>query len=175
MFDVGTPVWIKGTVVRFERINPHVMFTLEQKGDDGQVRLWTVEGPGLNSFTRAGLGADFLEAGDVIEVCGFGFKEEVARRPIADSGRTRPWLHGHVLVMSDERMRLFGGYGRLENCVRPDDRVEPWLEFLGADERGRNAWCSSRVFVGVPSVASQAFVDEVSRRMANPCPPLAER
>src|SRR5687768_8152301 len=77
MFDIGKPAWVKGTVVELRPVNPHVMIELEQKGDDGQVHRLTVEGPGLNTFTRAGYGPDFLQVGDVIEACGFGFKEEI--------------------------------------------------------------------------------------------------
>src|SRR5688572_12493085 len=80
MFDLGKPIWIKGTVVSFELINPHVLFTLEERQSDGQVRLWKVEGSGLNSFKRRGLGQDFLQPGEELEVCGFGFKEEVLAR-----------------------------------------------------------------------------------------------
>ena len=171
MFDIGKPVWIEGTVVRFDLMNPHVMFTLEQATDDGQTRQWTVENSGLNTFTRRGLGADYLQAGDVIQVCGFDFKEEVlARARPTDAGRPRSFLHGHVLVMSDGQMRLFGGYGKLQNCIRPDDRIDSWLNFLNTDERAHAVWCNSRVSANFPLIASQAFVDEVDRRMTTACP-----
>lgn len=177
MFDIGKPIWVKGTVVGFEPVNPHVMFALEQKGDDGQVQRWTVEGPGLNSFTRAGHGADFLQIGDVVEVCGFDFKEEVlARNSGPDARRSaRAFVHGQVLVMADGQMRLFGGYGKLENCIRPDDQIQAWLNFLKTDQRARQAWCNSRVFANFPSLPPRAFVDEINRLMANPCAPLAQR
>ncbi len=101
MFDIGKPAWVKGTVVALKPVNPHVMIELEQKGDDGQVQRLTVEGPGLNSFTRAGYGPDFVQVGDVIEACGFGLKEEVLARNAgrAALGSARPVFHGHVLVM----------------------------------------------------------------------------
>jgi hypothetical protein len=172
MFDIGKPIWIKGTVVRFDLINPHVMFTLQQTTDDGRIQQWTVEGSGLNTFTRRGLGADYLQAGDVVEVCGFDFKEDVlARARPAEAGRPRSFLHGHVLVMSDEQLRLFGGYGKLQNCIRRADRVESWLNFLNTDERARAGWCNSRVAANFPLIASQAFVDEIDRRMTTACPP----
>lgn len=176
MFDIGKPIWIKGTIVRFERVNPHVLFTLEQTQDDGQLRHWTIEGPGLNSFNRAGLGDDFVRPGDVVEVCGFGFKDEVLARNagLDPRGRARPGLHGHVLVMAGGRMRLFGGYGKIDNCVRPDDDAQIWLAFLNTDARARNAWCNGRNFLGFPSLAPKPFVDEVDRRLTNPCPQPAK-
>jgi len=177
LFDIGRPIWVKGTVVSFELINPHVMVGLEQKRDDGQVQRWTVEGSGLNTFTRAGHGADFLQVGDVIEVCGFAFKEEILARNSGLDGRgsVRPSIHGQVMVMSDGQMRLFGGYGKLENCIRPDDPIQAWVDFLNTDPRARGVWCGSRGFTNFPSLPAPSFVNEINRLMANPCPPLAPR
>jgi hypothetical protein len=77
--------------------------------------------------------------------------------------------------MPGGNLRLFGGYGKPENCVRPGDQVPAWVEFVNTDQRAREAWCTSRVFGNFPSLPPQAFVDEVSRLMANPCPPLAPK
>ena len=41
-FDVSAPLWIKGTVVRFERVNPHSLIFVDAKLPDGQVRRWAV-------------------------------------------------------------------------------------------------------------------------------------
>ncbi|HEX7080428.1 MAG TPA: DUF6152 family protein [Gammaproteobacteria bacterium] len=75
MFDIGKPIWIEGTVVRFDAVNPHVLFTLERELGDGQVERWTVEGSGLRAFTL--MGGDRLQPGEVVEVCRFDLKEEV--------------------------------------------------------------------------------------------------
>ena len=173
MFDLGKPIWIKGTVVSFEPVNPHVLFTLEERQSDGQVRLWKVEGPGLNSFKRRGLGEDFLQPGEELEVCGFGFKEEVlARNGGLDANRmSRPGLHGHLLVSPDGQRRRFGGYGKLDNCVRPDDQVQDWVTFLNGDLESGRLWCRGRAFMNFPSLAPQAFVADVDRLLANPCLP----
>lgn len=173
MFDLGKPIWIKGTVVSFELINPHVVFTLEEKQSDGRVALWKVEGPGLNSFNRRGLGAEFLQPGEEIEVCGFGFKEEVLARNggLDASGMPRPGLHGYLLVSPDGQRQRFGGYGKLDNCVRPDDRVQDWVAFLTADPAAGVLWCRGRSFMNFPSLAPKAFLDDVDRLLANPCPP----
>jgi hypothetical protein len=40
-----TPIWVKGTVVAFERRNPHSIKTLEDRGEEGRVLRWAVEGP----------------------------------------------------------------------------------------------------------------------------------
>jgi len=99
MFDLATPIWIKGSVVRYDPVNPHALFALDVRKDDGQVQQWTVEGPSLNGLRRRGVPVDFLKVGDVIEVCGFPFKEDVLDR-VADARRvSQPFMHGHVLVI----------------------------------------------------------------------------
>lgn len=106
MIDVSVPVWVKGTVVRYEPINPHAMFELEETTDDGQRRRWTIEGPfpgrldRILSLNRMGADEPFLNAGDVIEVCGF--------YPKGESAPSRRYIHGHVLVMPDGRMQSWG-------------------------------------------------------------------
>jgi hypothetical protein len=170
MFDIGKPVWVKGTVVRFEPINPHIIFALDESTADGRARRWTIEGSGLNSFNRRGLGRDFLKAGDVIEVCGFALKEELARPEATAGNLSRPDIHGHVLIMPDGQMQIFGGYGKTENCIRPDDEISSWVDFLNGNNMARGVWCMRRFGASFPSVAPQAFVAEVNRLMANPCP-----
>src|SRR4029450_5980758 len=73
-FDTTTPLWVKGTVVRFDRVNPHSRIFLDQTKEDGQTQRWAVDGPAPNALARMGLGEDFLKAGDVLEVCGFALK-----------------------------------------------------------------------------------------------------
>ena len=46
MYDPSTPIWVKGTVVGFENVDPHTLTTLEARSQDGQVRRWAIEGPG---------------------------------------------------------------------------------------------------------------------------------
>jgi hypothetical protein len=75
-FDTTTGVTLKGTVVRFEQVNPHSFLFIEEKGEDGVARLWTIEGPNVNQLIRMGLGKDALKAGDVIETCGYILKEK---------------------------------------------------------------------------------------------------
>lgn len=112
MFDMSTHIWLKGTVVRYEPIDPHAIIELEERTEDGQVRRWTVEGPRLGRLERLSVDGDFVKAGDVIEVCGFFLKDDSSR----DSR-----VHGHVLVRPDGQKWQWGPYGRLERCVDPSD------------------------------------------------------
>ena len=129
-FDTTTPLWVKGTVVRFDLVNPHVRFFLDQRREDGQMQRWVVDGPPSNNLARMGIGPDLLKAGDVIEVCGFVLKEEfAAQRALAQansnpntlSGRA---LSGHLLVMPSGKRRYWSDYGVLHKCLNPGEDAE---------------------------------------------------
>jgi hypothetical protein len=172
MIDVSKPIWVKGTVVRYEPVSPHTMFELEVVRADGQLQRWTIEGPFPGRLQRIlavnGMRADedFLSAGDVIEVCGFYPKQGQA----TSSGADRPsYIHGHVLVMPDRRMETWGPYGKLDNCIRANDDASAWLDFVNADPLAQEFWCNSRRFVGIASTAPEGFVAEVDSRIATSC------
>jgi hypothetical protein len=178
MIDVSTSIWVKGTVVRYEAIHPHVMIELEERGEDGQTETWTIEGPIPGRLDRIlrlnGMDRDdpFLRVGDAIEVCGFIPKRRASRQDSSPStGRLpQPFIHGHVVVMPDGRMQTWGPYGKLDNCVRPNDQTQPWVDFLKSDQLAREFWCNSRSFVSVASTAPDGFVDEINGLIANlPC------
>jgi hypothetical protein len=167
MFDIARPIWITGTVVRYEAVNPHARIALDEKAPDGSVHRWVVEGPNLNRLRRMNVSDDFLKAGDTIEICGFPFKGET---PIPDApGAARPAMHAHMLVLPDGKMRLFGPYGKLANCIRPNDSARLWVEFLDRDPLAREVWCRSGNDVTASSRTPREFVDEIDRMIANPC------
>lgn len=126
-FDTTTPVWVKGTVVQFDRVNPHARFYLDQTRENGERQRWAVDGPPMNNLARMGIDQDFLKPGDVIEVCGFPLKDEVAsQRAILQSGSApnvlsgRP-MSGHLLVMPNGRRRFWSDYGVIEKCLLPGE------------------------------------------------------
>ena len=131
-FDVSTPLRIKGTVVRFERVNPHSQIFLDEKVSDGQMRRWAVDGPSTVQLERKQLDHAFLEAGEVIEVCGFALKPEVAARrhvAAADASAASPEprltgeiMNGTVLITADGKKRVWSDYGQLQKCVTPDEQ-----------------------------------------------------
>jgi hypothetical protein len=154
MVEISTPIWIKGSVVRYQPKHPHVMFTLEEREKDGRIQQWSVEGPNLARLHRMAVATDFLKPGDAIEVCGFVLKG--------------PWsspyfVHGHVLVMPDARMRHWGPYGKLDNCIRPDDRASKCSSEPDPCRR-RGATVGNMSC----SVAPAAVVDAINRQMATP-------
>ena len=170
MFDVQKSIWLKGTVVDYAPYNPHARITLEQQGADGRIQRWVVEGPNTNRLQRMHVDNNFLKPGDVIEVCGFPWRQEYAQPVTSDSGSpSRPAMHIHMLVMPDGHMRLFGPYGKLDNCIRPNDSTQAWVAFLNADPLGRQAWCNGLKLTSVPSTAPSGFVDAVKGSLANRC------
>jgi hypothetical protein len=132
-FDVSAPVRIKGTVVRFERVNPHSQIFVDEKLSDGRVRRWAVDGPSTVQLERKGLDQEFLKAGEAIEVCGFALKPEVAARrpaPKADGSSaassearlTGEIMNGTVLITADGKQRVWSDYGQLQKCVTADEQ-----------------------------------------------------
>ncbi|HVS24269.1 MAG TPA: DUF6152 family protein [Gammaproteobacteria bacterium] len=197
MYD-PTPVWVKGTVVRFEGINPHTITTLEERSEDGQVRRWAVEGPpqsaldrrrvveGPDQFLldRGGSDEDVPKVGDVIEVCAFPYKSaaELSRlfagvdfskrgQRLDSDGLPLQLVAGHLLVMPDGRKRLWEPHGLLSACMRStDDRRQSWLNLLNTNPGAHQAWCEQRTYSAVLSAASlTSFVDEINRSLADPC------
>jgi hypothetical protein len=127
-FDTALPLWVKGTVVRFERANPHSVIFLDQKLEDGQIHRWAVDGPAPVQLNRRGIGPDFLKVGDIVEVCGFATKTGVPServRPRADDtgpdssapSMSGQIMNGHVLVVPDGRRWFWADYGQLQKCV----------------------------------------------------------
>lgn len=166
--DLTAPVWVKGTVVRYEIGNPHTMIELDVTSADGQVVRWTMDGPIPGRAQRMGVDGSLLSRGDVIEACGFHYKSQVSAH--AETGAPLPpFMHAHLLVLPDGRMQPWGPYGKLNNCVRPTDKVQSWLDLLNNDAIARDLWCQPPR-TNVPTVAAaKPLGDEIDRRLAAPC------
>ncbi len=162
MIEISTPIWVRGTVAEFRAINPHVLFTMEGIGPDGQTQRWTIEGPNLARLARMHADETFLKPGDAVEVCGFALKKSVL-------STQKNFVHGHMLVMPDGHRRLFGPYGKLDNCFLPGDATAPWVAFLSTDPLGLQAWCGGLTYTRVPTVAPPEWVAGINRELKEPC------
>ena len=69
-FQMDQTSTIKGTVVDYELINPHVQITLKVEQEPGKTVDWNVEGVSLNMMVRAGFKKDSLKAGDTVSITG---------------------------------------------------------------------------------------------------------
>lgn len=174
MFALTSPVWVQGTVVRFDRVNPHSIVTVEETTDDGQVYRWAVEGPDLRRLDLRGIEQSFLEAGDIVRICAFPLR--VARPPstVADV-QSAQFVHGHILVTPDGQKLPWGSYGKLGECIRSDGDAErqAWLDYVNSDPHIRDQLCGERSASWLATEASKAFVkafvEEINGFLANPC------
>jgi hypothetical protein len=177
MFDVSTPIWVKGTVVRYEPISPHAMIELEERTADGRIQRWSVEGPfpgrlqRILSFHNMSAEQRLVKPGEVIEVCGFDLRADLRARGVstAPHDASVKFMHGHVIVMPDGHMQSWGPYGKLDNCVRPKDGAKTWGDFLNTEPLARDLWCSGRSNTKAASVAPKALVDEIDGLITNRC------
>jgi len=129
VFDVATPIRVKGTVVQFTWTNPHSAIIVEQKTADGATTRWALESSApIHVLERRGFTQDSFRVGDVIEACGFAPKRAFTS-PIEDSSReattSRPiWLDGADRVITARLLLTQRGpevhwshYGPLESCI----------------------------------------------------------
>ena len=167
-----SPIWIKGTVVRFDRTNPHSIITLEYRGDDGQVRRWAVEGPAQFQLDRMGIAEDFPRVGDVLQFCSFPYKpEHLARFQSKDSdGVPQQLIEGHVMVTSDGEKQIWDPHGLITACIGSSSNSrQSWLDFLNSNSRAREAWCQQRGWQANKSTTSRDLVEEIDSSIDKPC------
>ena len=62
-FDVNKPLTLRGTLVKWEMINPHSWFHINVKDAAGNDVLWMIEGGSPNQLIRLGVTKHTLTAG----------------------------------------------------------------------------------------------------------------
>ena len=62
-FDANKPLKLKGTLVKWQMINPHSWFQIEVKNDDGTVTTWLLEGGSPNQLIRMGVNKNSVPIG----------------------------------------------------------------------------------------------------------------
>ena len=78
-FDVNKPLKLRGSVTKWEMINPHSWIHLDVKDPDGKVATWMIEGGSPNSLLRLGFTKNSLPPGTEIVVEGFQAKDGANR------------------------------------------------------------------------------------------------
>jgi uncharacterized protein DUF6152 len=78
-FDEKRPLKLKGTVTRWEVVNPHSWIHLDVKSPDGKVINWMVEGGSPNALYRMGFTKESLPPGTEIIVEGYQAKDGANR------------------------------------------------------------------------------------------------
>ena len=183
-----TPIWISGTVTRFELKDPHAITTLEGRSENGQVLVWTVEGPPQTGLDRRSGSGEYLpKIGDTLEACAYAYRsaEEIAgdsrlpsgtRLTPAQQASTREGASprlvlGHMLVSTGGAMRVWEPYGLISDCMRSSNvQRQSWIELLNANPEAREFWCDERGRAAVQSNASlKGFVEELNGLLDEPC------
>src|SRR5262245_33815804 len=78
-FDVNKPLKLRGTVTKWEMINPHSWIHIDVKGPDGKISSWAIEGGSPNSLLRLGFTKYSLPMGTEIIVEGYQAKDGANR------------------------------------------------------------------------------------------------
>jgi len=90
-------VTVKGTVKEIEWMNPHPMFTIEARTEDGRTEKWRIGGPAVTRMEANGWTKTTVKPGDVITGTGYQF---------ADGQKI---IRLERVVLSDGReMRVYG-------------------------------------------------------------------
>jgi len=74
-FDANQPIKLRGTVARFELINPHSWIHMDVKNADGTTTRWMIEGGTPNTLLRQGITKTSLPIGAEILVDGYRAKD----------------------------------------------------------------------------------------------------
>lgn len=176
LYDPTMPLWIKGTVVRFDNVDPHSLTRLEERTADGQIRPWIVEGPARAGRIRSDPALHIPQVGEVLEFCAFPYKSpaELAKLGAQFATRSTPdaqRVWGHVMVTPDAEKWAWNPHGIIFECIRSsDDPRESWAEFLNANGQARASFCRQTRNAQVQSNASlKELVEEVDRALDDPC------
>jgi hypothetical protein len=68
-------VTVKGTVQKIEWTNPHPMFTVDVRSDDGKTETWLIGGPALNRMESNGWTKTTIKIGDTVTGTGYQFSD----------------------------------------------------------------------------------------------------
>ena len=98
-FDEHQPVTLRGTLTRFEWVNPHAWLYLDVKESDGKVLNWAVEAGAPNALLRRGLRKTDFPPGLQIVVDGYRAK---------NGSRT---ANGRTVTFADGRNFFMGSSG----------------------------------------------------------------
>jgi hypothetical protein len=94
-FDVNKPMKLRGTLTKWEMINPHSWFHIDVKGPDGQVARWLIEGGSPNQLIRLGVTKSTLAVGTELLIEGYLAKDGTNK----GVGRTFTFADGRRLFL----------------------------------------------------------------------------
>ena len=96
-FDISKPMKLRGTLTKWEMINPHSWFHIDVKNPDGTVVAWLIEGGSPNQLIRLGVTKKALPIGAEFIIEGY----------LARDGTNK--AVGRNFTLADGRSFLLGG------------------------------------------------------------------
>jgi len=67
---MNTLTTVKGTVTKFEFMNPHALIYVDVAGNKGEIEHWIAEESSNNHLSRSGWDKNTLKPGDLITLAG---------------------------------------------------------------------------------------------------------
>ena len=90
-FDINKPFKLRGTLTKWEMINPHSWFHLDVKDESGAVVAWMIEGGSPNQLIKNGVTKNTLAIGTELVIEGYQAKDStnkgVGRNLLLANGR----------------------------------------------------------------------------------------
>ena len=96
-FDINKPIKLRGTLTKWEMINPHSWFHLDVKDQDGTVVPWMIEGGSPNQLIKMGVTKNTLAIGTELIIEGYQAKDGTSKGV------------GRNLLLADGRRLSLGG------------------------------------------------------------------
>ena len=96
-FDISKPFNLRGTLTKWEMVNPHSWFHLDVKGDNGTVVPWMIEGGSPNQLIKQGVTKNSLAIGTELVIEGYQAKDGTNKGV------------GRNLLLADGRRLFLGG------------------------------------------------------------------
>ena len=96
-FDVNRPLTLKGTLVKWEMVNPHSWFHIDIKDKDGKISTWMVEGGSPNQLIRMGVTKTTVPVGTELVIEGYQAKDGTQKAV------------GRNFVLADGKRLFLGG------------------------------------------------------------------
>ena len=90
-FDINKPFNLRGTLTKWEMVNPHSWFHLDVKDESGAVVPWMIEGGSPNQLIKQGVTKNTLSVGTELIIEGYqakdGTNKGVGRNLLLANGR----------------------------------------------------------------------------------------
>jgi hypothetical protein len=96
-FDVNKPLTLRGTLLKWEMVNPHSWFHVDVKDPNGKVVTWLIEGGSPNQLIRMGVTKNTVPIGTELVIEGYHAKDGTNKAV------------GRNFVLSDGRRLFLGG------------------------------------------------------------------